>query len=74
MGPTPELVGAFKRIFSEVWLIYSFRLRYLQIGLIYSIGLISAIQQNDSVMHLYILCRVLFHHNLLQDIEYTSLC
>ena len=36
--------------------------------------LASGIQQNDSVIHIYILFHILFHYGLLQDTEYSSLC
>ena len=38
--------------------------------------LVSGVQQNDSVTHIYIdiLFHVLSHYGLLQDIEYSSLC
>ena len=36
--------------------------------------LISAPQHIDSVIHLYIPFRILFHYGLSQDIEYSSLC
>ena len=36
--------------------------------------LISAVQQSDSVIHIYILFYILFHDVLSQDIEYSSLC
>ena len=35
--------------------------------------LLSAIQQSDSVIHVYILLNI-HHYNLSQDIEYSSLC
>ena len=36
--------------------------------------LISAVQQSDSVMHMYIFFfQILFHYGLLQDIEYSSI-
>ena len=35
---------------------------------------ISAVQQSDSVIHTYILFHILFHYDLLQDTEYSSLC
>ena len=36
--------------------------------------LISVVQQNDSVIHMYILFHILFHYDLSQDIEYSSPC
>ena len=36
--------------------------------------LISAVQQSDSVIHIYILFHILFRYGLSQDIEYSSLC
>ena len=38
--------------------------------MIYHVGLISAVQQSDSVIHIYIL----FHYSLSWGIEYSSLC
>ena len=51
-----------------------FFLNFIEEWLIYSVLLISAIQQSDSVIHMYILFYALFHYDLLQDIEYCSLC
>ena len=43
-----------------------------------SVVLVSGVQQGDSVIHvyiyIYILFNILFHYDLLQDIEYSSLC
>ena len=36
--------------------------------------LISAVQHNDSVIHVYTFFHILFYYGLLQDIEYSSLC
>ena len=36
--------------------------------LIYNV-LLSAVEQTDSVMHIYILFHILFHYGLSQDIE-----
>ena len=36
--------------------------------------LISAVQQRDSVIHLYVIFPILFHYGLSQGIEYSSLC
>ena len=36
--------------------------------------LVSAVQQSDLVIHVYVLFPILFHFRLLQDIEYSSLC
>ena len=36
--------------------------------------LISAVQQNDSVIYIYTSFHILFHYGLSQDIEYNSLC
>ena len=41
----------------------------------YNVVLVSGVQQSDSVTHVYIvLFQILFHHWLLKDIEYRSLC
>ena len=51
-----------------------------ELQLIYNIVLVSGIQQSDSAIYvsvfiyIYILLQILFHHRLLQDIEYSSLC
>ena len=42
--------------------------------LIYNVVLISGVQQSDPVMYLYIFFYILFHYDLSQDIEYSSLC
>ena len=36
--------------------------------------LITAVQQSDSVIHIYILFHILFHDGLSQGIEYSCLC
>ena len=36
--------------------------------------LISAVQQSDSVIHMYILFHILSHYDLSEDIEYSFLC
>ena len=44
--------------------------------LTYNAVLISTVQQNDSViyiLYIYILCHILFHYGLSQDIKYSSL-
>ena len=45
----------------------------IEVELIYNVALISAIQQSDSVTHIYILFHILFHYGLSQDMEYSSL-
>ena len=42
--------------------------------MIYHVGLISAVQQSDSDIHIYILFHILFHYSLSWDIECSSLC
>ena len=44
----------------------------IEVELIYSVVLVSGVQQCDSVV--YILFQILFHCRLLQGIEYSSLC
>ena len=44
------------------------------IELIYNVVFVSGIQQNDSVIHIFILFQVLFSYRLSQNIEQTSLC
>ena len=41
--------------------------------LIFNVVFISGVQQSDSVIHVYIF-HIFFHYDLLQDIEYSSLC
>ena len=47
---------------------------FIEIQVIYNVVLISAIQQNDSVIHSDILFYIHFHYDLSQDIEYSFLC
>ena len=46
---------------------------FTEIQLIYNVVLISAVQQSDSVIYIYILFHILFHYGSSQDIEYNSL-
>ena len=47
----------------------------IEVWLIYSVALITAVQQSASVLHRYtLLFHALFHYNLSRDIEYSSLC
>ena len=45
------------------------------VQLTYNVVLISAVQQSDSVLHIYIyiIFQILFHYRLLQDTEYSTL-
>ena len=45
----------------------------IEVQLIYNVVLISAVQQSDSVKHMYVYIYILFHYGLSQDIESTSL-
>ena len=45
-----------------------------EVYLIYNVVLVSVVQQNDSIICIYIHFHILFHYRLLQDIEYDSLC
>ena len=49
---------------------------FLIVQLTYTVVLISAIQQSDSVLHMYIhsFFYILLHYGLSQNIEYSSLC
>ena len=47
--------------------------RFVEVYLSYPVMLISAVQQNNSVIHIYILFLILSHYGLLQDIEYSHL-
>ena len=45
----------------------------------YNVVLVSGIKQSDSVLHMYVCVYIYiffsyFHYDLLQDIEYSSLC
>ena len=42
----------------------------IEVYLIYNVVLVSGVQQNDSVIHTYILFHILFYYGLSQDIEY----
>ena len=52
----------------------------IEVQLIYSVVLISAVQESDSVMHIYIFMYIylhiyiLFHYGLSEDIECSCLC
>ena len=48
---------------------------YIGVELINNVVLVSGVQQIDSVIHIHvsILLQILFHHRLLQDIEYSPL-
>ena len=48
---------------------------FIYVKLIYNVVPISAIQQTDSVLHIYtFFFNTLFHHGLSQEIGYSSLC
>ena len=47
---------------------------FIEIYLIYSVVLVSGVQQNESVTHLSILFHIIFLCKLLKNIEYRSLC
>ena len=48
---------------------------FIEVQLIYSVVLISAVQQSDSVIHIYtFFFNILFHYGLSQEIGYSSLC
>ena len=49
-------------------------LNFIEAQLIYKVVLVSTAQQSDLVIHIYILCHILFHYGLSKDIEYSSLC
>ena len=47
---------------------------FIEVQLIYNVVLISAVQQSDSVIHIYTFFSMFFfHYGLSQDIEYSSL-
>ena len=43
---------------------FHFFLNFIEVELIYNVVLISAVQQSDSVIHIYILFHILFHYGL----------
>ena len=52
---------------------FFFFLIFFGVYLSYNVVLVSAVQQSDLVIHIYILFHILFHYGLSQDIEYSSL-
>ena len=52
----------------------SFFFFLIGVWLIYSFVPVSAVQQNDSYVHIYIPFYILVHYTLSQGIEYSSLC
>ena len=71
------LCGPFKNIIKEFFKIENYD-SFLKTLLKYSwftmLCLISAVQQSDSVIYIYILFHILFHCGLSQDNDYSSLC
>ena len=55
-------------------LFYLFKIYFIEVELIYNVVLTSAVQQSDSVIHLYTSFYILFHGGLSQDIGCSSLC
>ena len=53
---------------------FFFKIYFIEVQLIFNVVLISAVQQSDSVLHIYILFHILSHYGLSQDTEYSSLC
>ena len=53
---------------------FFFKVYFTEVQLIYSVVLISAVQQRDSVRHIHTFFFIFFHYSLSQDIEYSSLC
>ena len=56
---------------------FIFKIYFIEVcNKVYNVVLISAVQQSDSVIYvyIYILFHVLFCYGLSQDIEYTSPC
>ena len=51
--------------------LYILKIYFIEVQLIYSVVLISAVQQSDSVIHIYIY--ILFHYGLSQDTEFPVL-
>ena len=50
----------------------SFLKNFIEVQLTYNVVLISAVQQSDSVIHVYILFHILFHYGLSQDFSFFS--
>ena len=48
--------------------------KFIEVQLIYSVVLVSGIQQSDSVIYIDVDFQILFHYRLLQDNEFSSLC
>ena len=56
-------------------LLYFLQINFMEVQLIFNIVLVSAIQQNDSVIHIYTyFFHMIFHYGLSEDIECSSLC
>ena len=52
-------------------LLFTFKNFFIAAESIYSVLLVSGVQQSDSVIHMFF--QILFHYRLLQNIEYSSL-
>ena len=46
----------------------------IEVQLIYSVVLISDLEQSDSIIHIYIIFHIIFHYDLSQDIACSSPC
>ena len=56
---------------NKTFLLAVFKKNYfIEVYLIYNVVLISAVEQSDSVIHIYI---ILFHYSLSQQTEFSSL-
>ena len=58
---------------NTVFHIYIYRERERGIGEL-QCCVISDVQQNESIIHIYLLFQIIFPYLLLQNIEYSSLC
>ena len=61
---------------AEEWTISFSFIFLIEIYLIYSVVLVSSVEQSDSIIHIhiFILFQILFPYKLLQNTEYHSLC
>ena len=57
----------------RIWVLFAC---FIDVELIYNVVLMSAVQQSDPVIHIYVcmLFCILFHYGLSGDIEYGSVC
>ena len=61
------------KMLRDVTFLMEFKKFFVEVESIYNVVLISAVQQSDSVMHIYILVHILFHYGLSLHLAYCSL-